>query len=153
MLPECELMNICMIIDRSTNRVLMQRRDKKRWPGLAFPGGHVEPGESFGESVVREVREETGLEISNVKLNGIVHWEHSRKHCRSIIAFYSTDTYSGVPRETCEEGTHIWVPLAELANLQLAPWLKEQLVVYENDAVSEIFYVYDDDGVQQVRTF
>lgn len=152
MLPECELMNICMIVDTSTNRTLMQRRAKKYWPGLAFPGGHVEPGEGFGESVAREVREETGLEIKNARLCGFVHWEHTQTGRRSIIACYRAENYSGELRAVCDEGTNEWTPIERLHSIELAPWLKEQLVVFEG-AVSELYYVYDDEGVKQVRPY
>ena len=54
------LTNMCMVSDGCGN-VLMQRRLDPNWPGLVFPGGHVEPGESFVDSVIREVREETGV--------------------------------------------------------------------------------------------
>ena len=53
--------NMCMITQEG--RVLVQDRKNLDWPGVTFPGGHVEPNESFEESVVREVREETGLTI------------------------------------------------------------------------------------------
>lgn len=42
--------------------------------GTTFPGGHVERDETFTESVIREVSEETGLVIENPKLCGIYHW-------------------------------------------------------------------------------
>ncbi|EKA00984.1 MutT/nudix family protein, partial [Streptococcus sp. GMD6S] len=42
-----------------------------RWSGYAFPGGHVENGEAFAESVIREIYEETGLTIQNPQLVGI----------------------------------------------------------------------------------
>lgn len=57
--------NLCMVYD-DQGRVLVQERCKPPWSGIAFPGGHVEPGESFRESVVREVYEETGLRILKV---------------------------------------------------------------------------------------
>ena len=47
------------------DKILVQDRVNKNWPGLTFPGGHVEEGESFTESVIREVYEETGLKIEN----------------------------------------------------------------------------------------
>ena len=54
------LTNMCMVTDAHGN-VLVQDRTDKNWPGLVFPGGHVEAGESFTESVIREVYEETGI--------------------------------------------------------------------------------------------
>jgi len=58
--------NMCMVYDNAGN-ILVQDRRKKDWPGLCFPGGHVEPGESFVKSVIREVWEETGLTIETHK--------------------------------------------------------------------------------------
>ena len=40
-----EFTNMCMICDGS--RVIVMEREKRDWPGVTFPGGHVEPGESF----------------------------------------------------------------------------------------------------------
>ena len=61
--------NLCMVYDDAGN-ILVQDRQAQDWPGICFPGGHVEPGESFVESVIREVREETGLTIENPILCG-----------------------------------------------------------------------------------
>ena len=66
----CELTNLCMLTD-DEGRILVQDRTDPSWPGICFPGGHVEPGESFVESVIREVREETGLTILDPILCGI----------------------------------------------------------------------------------
>ena len=49
--------------------VLLQRRSDNGLWGL--PGGGVEPGESVSEAVVREVREETGLEVRPTRLVGV----------------------------------------------------------------------------------
>lgn len=66
----CELTNLCMITD-AENRILVQDRTDPSWPGICFPGGHVEPGESFVASVIREVQEETGLTIQDPILCGV----------------------------------------------------------------------------------
>jgi ADP-ribose pyrophosphatase YjhB (NUDIX family) len=50
-------------------RILLQRRDDNRWWGL--PGGGVEPGESVRAAIVREVREETGLDVEPLRLIGV----------------------------------------------------------------------------------
>lgn len=47
-----ELTVMCMIYDDQGN-VLVEDRQKKDWPGIAFLGGHVEPGESFVEATIR----------------------------------------------------------------------------------------------------
>jgi ADP-ribose pyrophosphatase YjhB (NUDIX family) len=53
----------------SPDGVLLQRRDDNGLWGL--PGGGVEPGESVRVAVVREVREETGLEVAPGRLIGV----------------------------------------------------------------------------------
>ena len=63
------LTNLCMVYDDAGN-ILVQDRKDPNWPGICFPGGHIEPGESFVESVIREVWEETGLTIENPVLCG-----------------------------------------------------------------------------------
>lgn len=151
-LDNCELMNICMIVDREREMVLVQHRTKKSWQGVAFPGGHVEFGEGFGEGVVREVREETGLEIADVRLAGIVHWEHKETHVRTVIACYKTDRFSGVLRDS-NEGKNEWIPLKDLRKQPLAPWLDEQLAVFEEDGISELYYAYTDDENERPRAF
>lgn len=49
---KCVLINMCMVYDG--NRILVQDRMNPNWPGITFPGGHIEPKESFVESVIRE---------------------------------------------------------------------------------------------------
>lgn len=58
--------NMCMIYNGG--RVLVENRTNPGWPGITFPGGHVEKGESFTDAVIREVYEETGLKISFPRL-------------------------------------------------------------------------------------
>ena len=65
---------LCMVYD-DRNRILVQERHGTNWDGLAFPGGHVEAGESFTKSVIREVYEETGYQIKNPVLCGIKQFQ------------------------------------------------------------------------------
>ena len=86
-----ELMNICMIYDNHRN-VLLQNRRKKNWAGVAFPGGHVEKGEALVPSVIREIKEETGLDIKDVKLCGVKEW--FKEGVRCMVFFYKTPRHS-----------------------------------------------------------
>ena len=48
---QAELVTMCMVYDG--DNVLVQDRVDSGWPGIAFPGGHVEPGEPFTEAAAR----------------------------------------------------------------------------------------------------
>lgn len=60
---------VCAVIVDDEGRVLLQKRaDKDRW---ALPGGILEPGEHLHEALVREVKEETGIDARISRLTGV----------------------------------------------------------------------------------
>ena len=93
-MPKIELTNMVMIQDNKTGKVLVQDRIKK-WKGLSFPGGHIEEGESFVDSAIREIKEETGLDIANLKSCGVIHWCNNTTSDRYIEFLYKTTDFSG----------------------------------------------------------
>ena len=102
---------------RSGNKVLVQDRKKKDWPGITFPGGHVEQGESFTEAVIREIREETGLTISAQRLCGIKDWYENS--LRYVVLFYKTEQFERT-LQSSDEGEVWWEDIDNLPNLSLA---------------------------------
>ena len=136
----CTLTNMCMVYDG--DRVLVQNRTAPDWAGVAFPGGHVERGESFTAAVIREVREETGLCISNLRLCGIRQWtqEDGRRY---IVFLYKTDTFSGEPTSS-DEGEVFWVDRQRLADYPLADSFASMLPVFERDDLTENYWYLDD---------
>ena len=134
--------NMCMISDGQGN-LLVQDRKNPNWPGITFPGGHVEPGESFVASVIREVKEETGLDIENPVLCGIKQFQN-RSGARYVVLFYKTDKFHG-QLQPSEEGDVYWVGREEFPTLQLAPDMLDMLKIMESDDLSE-FYYYKEDG-------
>lgn len=102
-----ELMNMCVL--RRGSKVLVQDRTDPNWPGIAFPGGHVEKGESFTDSVIREVQEETGLTISSPRLCGIKDW--CEDGVRHVVLLYRAEQFTGTLRSS-DEGEVWWAELA-----------------------------------------
>ncbi|WP_121639125.1 HAD-IIA family hydrolase [Virgibacillus sp. Bac330] len=57
-----------IIFDRDQRVLLMKRADNGLW---GIPSGHVEPGETVEEAIIREIREETGLDVKVNRLIGV----------------------------------------------------------------------------------
>lgn len=133
---ECILTNMCMVYDNGN--ILVQNRLNKNWPGVTFPGGHVENGESFAESVIREVYEETGLTIEHPILCGIKSWPIGKRG-KYIVLFYKTDQFSGTLKSS-EEGEVFWIKREDLMNYSLASDFKEMITIFEKDDLSEFCY-------------
>ena len=93
---ETILQNMCMIYDRDNDKILILDKVKKYgWEGLTFVGGHVEKGEVLYDSCVREVFEETGLTVENLKLKGTVSWIDEINDKRELGFLYYTEDFSG----------------------------------------------------------
>lgn len=130
--------NMCMI--KRGSQVLVQERIKKEWQGIAFPGGHVEPEESFVDSVIREVKEETGLTIENPILCGIKQFT-TEATGRYIVLLYQTSTYSGT-LQSSNEGEVFWLELEELPKYTLAGDMNEIVKLFLEEK-SELYYGKD----------
>ena len=135
-----EFMNMCMICNG--DKVLVQDRKKQSWSGIAFPGGHVEAGESFTEAVIREVYEETGLTISDPHLCGIEDWYEDNVHY--VILLYRTERFEGTLHSS-DDGEVWWENIGTLSELNLAAGMENKLCVFKQDYISELFYRKDGD--------
>lgn len=119
--------NMCMISDGAGN-VLVQDRADPGWPGVVFPGGHVEPGESFTAAVIREVREETGVTVLDPKLIGVKDF-YNEEGARYVVLLYRAQRYEGTARSS-EEGEVFWTPLKTLSSLRLVSDFEPLLRVF-----------------------
>ena len=102
-----------MIQKPETNEVLIQNR-KLKYPGYNFPGGHVECGESIYDCAVREVKEETGLDVNNLKYCGVVHWVNRENDERYLCFMYKTTQFDGKLIADGDEGEQFWIGINEL---------------------------------------
>ena len=127
------LTNMCMI--KNKDKILVLDRNDPVWPGLTFPGGHVEEHESFHDSVIREVEEETGLKIKRPKLAGVKQFYDQENH-RYLVFFYIATKFEGQVQES-NEGKLTWMTKEELLNSKLAYNFDHDLPVYFDETISE----------------
>ena len=146
-MEEVELTNMCMVCDGKGNVLVQNKKGDRTWHGWNFPGGHVEQGEFVTPSVVREIREETGLTIENPKLCGIKEFQKEQDGKRFIVFLYVASRFFGELRSS-DEGDVFWYPLSELKrSKELADGFSEMLPVFTSDEISEVFYTKNWDTV------
>ena len=136
------LTNMCMVYDNEGN-ILVQDRLDPNWPGVTFPGGHVEPGEAFTKAVIREVWEETGLTIEHPRLCGLKQFPEE-DGTRYIVMLYKANRFSGELRSSCE-GNMFWIKRSELENYPLAETFDQLIRVFEDDSLGEQYVHWDGD--------
>ena len=146
------LTNLCMVEDLENGKVVLQYRspEKNHWSGYAFPGGHIEEGESLAESIIREVYEETGLTITAPKLVAVKDWEPD-DGTRYIVFCYKATEFTGQLRSS-DEGEVSWVEKDQLEKLDLSYDMLPLLEVMEDPDLSEYYYrKRTDDGWEKLR--
>ena len=139
-LEKVEFTNMCMVCDG--DKVVVIDRQKKDWPGITFPGGHVEIGESFTDAIIREVKEETGLDIYHPTLCGIKDWYEDE--WRYVVLLYKAKEFEG-ELISSKEGKVWWERLDNLKNLKLSSDMEDMIRVFTEEKLSE-FYYHKDDG-------
>ena len=134
------LCNLCMVEDLENGKVVLQYRspEKNNWSGYAFPGGHIEEGESLVESVIREIEEETGFTIFNPQLAAVKNWQ-LENGTRYIVFCYKATEFTGQLRSS-EEGEVSWVEKDQLEKLDLSYDMLPLLEVMEDPDLSEFYY-------------
>ena len=115
-----------------------------KWNGL---GGKFEPGETPEECVIREVREESGLELREPRLCGLLMFPGFKGNDWYVFVFTARE-FSGELREN-HEGNLEWIPDAQLESLPLWPsdhiflsWIRDgkffsAKFVYEGDEMKD----------------
>lgn len=135
-----ELTVLCLITDG--DRMLLQNRVKNDWQGYTLPGGHVEPGESFVDAVIREMKEETGLDIKNPRLVGVKQFPI--KDGRYVVLLFKANEYSGTVMSS-DEGQMEWVESNRLSEINTVDDFETLMRVINDPALTEFQYLVDGD--------
>lgn len=137
---QVELTVLCLIADG--DRILLQNRVKKDWRGYTLPGGHIEPGESIVDAVIREMKEETGLTIMDPELAGVKQFPIEGG--RYIVFLFKAEKYEGELKSS-EEGDVNWIQTDQLSELKTVDDLELLLKVINTGNLTEFQYLANDD--------
>jgi 8-oxo-dGTP diphosphatase len=142
-----------MIQDPVTGKVLVQERIQS-WKGYAFPGGHIEDGESLYNCAVREVFEETGLTVFNLKPCGLVHWYNNKTTDRYMVYLYKTSDFI-VNISSNEEGKNFWMDIDKLREMLNYGEQTNRFYLYQplffEDKYCEAFCSYNDNEPRKME--
>ena len=142
-----ELTVLCLIEDG--DKILLQNRVKKDWRGYTLPGGHVEPGESFVDAVIREMREETGLKVIEPRLVGVKQFPI--ENGRYVVLLFKATQWSG-DLISSDEGHMEWIEYDRLPVINTVDDFDELLRVMNTPELTEFQYlVSGDDWTVSIR--
>lgn len=107
------------VIEHEGRVLLTQRPATGHLAGLwEFPGGKLEPGEAPTLTVVRECREECGIEVEPLDILEVTH--HVYEDREVLLLFYTCRWVSGQVQHL-EVADHVWCPIHELSRFDLPP--------------------------------
>lgn len=133
-----ELTVLCLL--HRGDELLLQNRIKADWRGYTLPGGHIEPGESIVDAVVREMQEETGLTVLNPKLCGVKQFPIADG--RYLVFLFEAEEFTG-ELHSSEEGRMEWVDRKRLSEYPTVSDLEELLDVMLRSDLTEFQYVIE----------
>ncbi|MCR5488372.1 MAG: 8-oxo-dGTP diphosphatase [Lachnospiraceae bacterium] len=130
-----ELTNMCMIQDGT--RVLVEEKIGKWAGGITFPGGHIEENEPIVDSVIREMKEETGLTIEAPRLCGVKDW-YNEDGSRYVVFLFKADRFSG-DVVSSSEGRVFWMEIEDILKSNWIWHMDDLLKIMVRGEYSELF--------------
>lgn len=122
-----------VVVDDAGRILLHKRTDNEYW---SIPGGAMTPGESIAETVVREVREETGIEAQVEKILGVYSnprhvsvYDDGEVRQQFSVCFLCRAA-GGEPRTSDESSEVRFVDLAETEALSIHPSIRLRIQHY-----------------------
>ena len=132
--PRVLLVSAVALIDVDGRVLLAQRPEGREMAGLwEFPGGKVEPGETPEAALIRELREELGIDTQASCLAPLTFASHAYERFHLLMPLFACRRWTGVPQG--REGQRLaWARAGELgryamppADLPLIPILRDWL--------------------------
>jgi 8-oxo-dGTP diphosphatase len=147
---------LCFITHGGDVLLLHGASDKRIWPDkYNGVGGHVKPEEDVFTAAQREIREETGLRVHDLRLRGVINIPVDAQDSGVLLFVF---TAGAATRDVCasEEGSPEWIPIDEIDRLDLVEdlpiLLPRVLAMGRDDQPFYALYTYDGDD-ELVITF
>jgi len=98
------------VIIEKDGKILIGKRIGSHAPYYSIPGGHLEPGETFEQGAMREIKEETNLDINDPQViavtNNLETFEKEKIHYISVILLVKD--FNGVPKVMEPDKNESW---------------------------------------------
>ena len=131
-MPKTPRVGVGVIIERNGQVLLLKRTNVHGAGTWSTPGGHLEYGESPEECAIREVKEETGVNIGDVRFKGITNdlFEVSEKHYITIWMegrYLDGEPVVNADGEASDIGWFLWDALPKPLFLPLQNFMEGRL--------------------------
>ncbi len=115
------LVAACALIDADGRVLLSRRPEGKKLAGLwEFPGGKLDPGETPESALIRELKEELGIDVTSACLAPFAFASHAYDRAHLLMPLYLCRRWRGTPRPL-EGQTLAWVRPQRLADYPMPP--------------------------------
>jgi 8-oxo-dGTP diphosphatase len=131
-----KIWTVCMI--QNGDKVLLLDRQHDSFKGFIPPGGKVQFPESIVECAIREVKEETGLEVTNLIYKGLYEYVNPSTRDRYMIFNYLTKDFKGELIESGPEGRAVWYTIDEAGELPMQASFRRRFPLFFQDGTFEI---------------
>ncbi len=126
------LVAACALVDVDGRVLLAQRPEGKQLAGLwEFPGGKVEPGETPEACLIRELKEELGIEVTQACLAPFVFTSHAYESFHLMMPLWLCRRWNGVV-QALEHQAVAWVKPNRMSDYPMPP-ADEPLVAWLRD--------------------